>query len=172
MPVEQATPPECRSGARAATGAGLHWCCEPPVAAAPGLMRDGTGSGFWSCRRGCIRAVAGPVALVAATTRRDAARPERGPPRPRTRPTAQAGCRAYRLARSAPFYRRIRIDAGDRALLAPARGYPGLAPGAAPLPAQASRGQGARECVVPALRQHGTGRTWSTAERGKALRTA
>src|SRR5829696_8401033 len=76
MPVEQATPPECRSGARAATGAGLHWCCEPPVAAAPGLMRDGTGSGSWSCRRGCIRADAGPVALLAAMTRRHAARPE------------------------------------------------------------------------------------------------
>src|SRR5215203_1619131 len=143
MPVEQATPPECRSGARAATGAGLHWCCEPPVAAAPGLMRDGTGSGSWSCRRGCNRAAGWPVALVAATTHQDAARPERGPPRPRTRPTAQAVRPACKPARSAPFYRRIRIDAGDRALLAPARGHPGLAPGAALLPAQAGFVQGA-----------------------------
>src|SRR5215211_5559649 len=130
-----------RSGARAATGAEPHSCCEPPVAAAPGLMRDGTGSGSWSCRRGWIRAVAGPVALLAAMTRRHAARPERGPPRPRTRPTAQAGRPACKPARSAPFYRRIRIDAGDRALLAPARGHPGLAPGAALLPAQAARVQ-------------------------------
>src|SRR5215207_5911628 len=147
MPVEQATPPECRSGARAATGAGLHWCCEPPVAAAPGLMRDGTGSGSWSCRRGCTRAAGWPVALVAATTRRDAARPERGPPRPRTRPTAQAGRPACKPARSAPFYRRIRIDAGDRALLAPARHHPGLAPGAALLPAQAGLVQGAPDRI-------------------------
>src|SRR3954468_12169178 len=160
MPVEQATPPECRSGARAATGAGLHWCCEPPVAAAPGLMRDGTGSGFWSCRRGCTRAAGWPVALVAATTRRDAARPERGPPRPRTRPRAQAGCRAYRLARSAPFYHRIRIDAGDRAMLAPTRDHPGPAPGAAFLPAQPSRVQGAPDRIGADLGQS----IWSLAQ--------
>src|SRR5687767_11207004 len=147
MPVEQATPPECRSGARAATGAGLHWCCEPPVAAAPGLRRDGTGSGSWSCRRGCIRAVAGPGVRAAARIRRDAAPPETARPRPRTRPTAPAGRPAYRLARSAPFYRRIRIDAGDRALLAPARGHPGLAPGAAFLPAQAARVQRAPDRI-------------------------
>src|SRR3954467_3980424 len=106
-------------------------------------MRDGTGSGSWSCHRGCTRAVAGPVALLAAMTRRHAARPERGPPRPRTRPTAQAVRPACKPARSAPFYRRIRIDAGDRALLTPARGHPGLAPGAALLPAQAGLVQGA-----------------------------
>src|SRR5215210_2449502 len=142
-----------RSGARAATGAGLHWCCEPPVAAAPGLMRDGTGSGSWSCRRGCIRAVAGPVALLAAMTRRHAARPERGPPRPRTRPTAPAERPACKPARSAPFYRRIRVDAGDRALLAPARHHPGLAPGAAFLPAQPSRVQRAPDRIGADLRQ-------------------
>src|SRR5215207_9281609 len=153
MPVEQATPPECRSGARAATGAGLHWCCEPPVAAAPGLMRDGTGSGSWSCRRGCTRAVAGPVALLAAMTRRHAARPERGPPRPRTRPTAQAVRPACKPARSAPFYRRIRIDAGNRAMLAPAPHHPGLAPGAALLPAQAGLVQRTPDRIGADLRQ-------------------
>src|SRR3954447_3383456 len=54
-----------------------------------------------------------------------------------------------RLARSAPFYRRIRIDEGERAMLAPARGHPGLAPNAALLPAQPGRVQGApdRECA-------------------------
>src|SRR5919107_1590134 len=99
--------------------------------------------GSRSCRRGCTRAVAGPVAPVAATTRRDAARPGTARPRPRTRPTAPAGRPAYRLARSAPFSRRIRIDACDRAMLAPAPHYPGLAPGAALLPAQAGFVQGA-----------------------------
>src|SRR5215212_10178108 len=66
-----------------------------------------------------------------------AARPEMARPRPRTRPTAQVVRPACRPARSAPFYRRIRIDEGDRALLAPARDHPGLAPRAALLPAQA-----------------------------------
>src|SRR3954469_25020206 len=102
-PVEQATPPECRSGARAATGAGLHWCRGPPGAAAPGLMRDGTGSGSWLCRRGCIRAVAGPGVRAAARIPRDAARPETARLRPRTRRTAQAGRPACRPARSAFF---------------------------------------------------------------------
>src|SRR3954454_19325804 len=148
MNPERVARPGSRSGARAATGAGLHWCCEPPGAAAPGRWRDGTGSGSWSCRRGWTRAVAGPVALLAAAmTRRHAARPERGPPRPRTRPTAQAVRPACKPARSTPFYRRIRIDAGDRALLAPARGHPGLAPGAALLPAQAARVQRAPDRI-------------------------
>src|SRR5215213_10487986 len=153
MPVEQATPPECRSGARAATGAGLHWCCEPPVAAAPGLMRDGTGSGSWSCRRGCTRASGSPAALLAATIPRPAAQPETAPPRPHTRPTAPAGCPAYRPARSAPFYRRIRIDAGNRAMLAPAPHHPGLAPGAALLPAQAGLVQRTPDRIGADLRQ-------------------
>src|SRR3954453_9152438 len=135
--------PGSRSGARAATGAGPHWCRERLIAAAPGRWRDGTGSGSWSCRRGCIRAVAGPGVRAAARIPRDAARPGTARPRPRTRPTAQAGRRACKPARSAPFYRRIRIDAGDRALLTPARGHPGLAPGAALLPAQTGLVQGA-----------------------------
>src|SRR3954463_10661979 len=143
MPVEQATPPECRSGARAATGAGLHWCCEPPVAAAPGRWRDGTGSGSWSCRRGCTRAVAGPIALLAAMTRRHAARPERGPPRPRTRPRAQAVRPACKPARSAPFGHRIGIADAHHTGLARAHHHAGFAPGAALLPAQAARVQGA-----------------------------
>src|SRR3954468_23516534 len=58
---------------------------------------------------------------------------------------AQAARPACRPARSAPFYRRIRVDDRDRAMLAPARGYPGLAPGAAPLPALAGRVQGVRQ---------------------------
>src|SRR3982751_6936720 len=143
MTPEGGAPLGSRSGARAARDAAPHWCRGPPIAAAPGRMRDGTGSGSWLCHPGWIRAVAGPVLRAAARMGRDAARPETAPPRPRTRPTAQAGCRAYRPARSAPFYRRIRIDAGDRALLTPARGHPGLAPGAALLPAQAGLVQGA-----------------------------
>src|SRR3954468_14579507 len=153
MDPERAARPECRSGARAATGAGLHSCREPPVAAAPGRWRDGTGSGSWLCRRGCIRAAASLVALAAARMGPHAARPETAPPRPHTKRTAQAGCRAYRPARSAPFYHRIRIDAGDRALLAPAHDHPGLAPGAAFLPAQPSRVQGAPDRIGADLRQ-------------------
>src|SRR4051812_28607269 len=153
MKPEGGARPGSRSGARAATDAAPHWCSGALAAAAPGLMRDGTGSGSWSCRRGCIRAVAGPGVGAAARIRRDAARLETARPRPRTRPTAPAGRRACRLARSAPFYRRIRIDAGDRALLAPARGYPGLAPRAALLPAQPSRVQGAPDRIGADLRQ-------------------
>src|SRR5215216_2500405 len=134
MNPEGVARPGSRSGARAATGAGPHWCRGPPVAAAPGLMRDGTGSGSWLCHPGCIRAVAGPGVGAAVTTPRDAARPDPARPRPRTRPTAQAARPACRPARSAPFYRRIRVDAGDRAMLAPARHHPGLAPRAAQRP--------------------------------------
>src|SRR3954471_9659260 len=133
--------PGSRLGARAARDAGPHSCREPPVAAALGLMRDGTGSGSWLCRRGCTRAAGGPVLRAAAMMGPHAARPETAPPRPHTKRTAQAGCRAYRLARSAPFYHRIRIDAGDRAMLALAPHHAGVAPGAARLPAQAGRVQ-------------------------------
>ena len=56
---------------------------------------------------------------------------------------------SIREALDSAGYRRIRIDAGDRAMLAPARHHPGLAPGAALLPAQAGLMQGApdRECA-------------------------
>src|SRR5215217_4878897 len=153
MPVERAARPGSRSGARAATGAGPHWCRGWPTAAAPGLMRGETGSGSWLCRRGGIRAAGWPGVGAAAMTRRDAARPETARPRPRTRPTAQAAPPAYRPAGSAPFCRRIRIDAGDRAMLAPARHHPGLAPRAALLPAQAGRVQRAPDRERADLRQ-------------------
>src|SRR5215210_4630240 len=145
MNPEGVARPGSRPGARAARDAAPHWCRGPPVAAAPGLMRDGTGSGSWLCHPGCVRA--------AAMMGRDAARPETAPPRPRTRPTAQAERPACKPARSAPFYRRIRIDAGDRALLAPARHHPGFAPGAAFLPAQPSRVQRAPDRIGADLRQ-------------------
>src|SRR3954464_8808033 len=150
-PQEGAVRPGSRSDARVAKDAGPHWCRGPLVGAAPGRWRDETGSGPWLCRPGCIRAAGGSVALVAATTPRDAARLERGRPRPRTRPRPQAVRPACRPARSAPFYPRIRIDEGDRAMLARARDHPGLTPGAALLPAQPSRVQGApdRECADP-----------------------
>src|SRR6185369_9562339 len=106
------------------------------------------------------RAAGWPGVGAAARTRRDAARPGTAPPRPRTRPTAPVGRRACRLARSAPFYHRIRIDAGDRALLAPAHDHPGLAPGAAFLPAQPSRVQGAPDRIGADLRQS----IWSLAQ--------
>src|SRR6185503_8601964 len=160
MNPERAAQPECRSGARAATDAGPHWCREPPVAAAPGRWRDGTGSGFWWCRRGCTRAAGWPGVRAAAMMGPHAARPETAPPRPHTKRTAQAGRRAYRPARSAPFYHRIRIDAGDRALLAPAHDHPGLAPGAAFLPAQPSRVQGAPDRIGADLRPS----IWSLAQ--------
>src|SRR3954449_12066585 len=134
-PVERAAPSGSRSGARAATGAEPHWFRGPPVAAAPGLRRDETGSGSWSCRRGCIHAAGWPAVRAAARIRRDAARLETAPPRPRTRPTAPVGRRACRLARSAPFYRRIRIANAHHTVLA--HGDAGFAPGAALLPAQA-----------------------------------
>src|SRR5215210_9504747 len=143
MNPEVGARPGSRSSARAATGAAPHWCRGALAAAAPGQWRDETGSGSWSCRPGCTRAVAWPGVRAAAMRRRSAAQPETARPRPHTRPTAQAGHPAYRLARSAPFYRRIRIDEGDGALLAPARHHPGLAPRAALLPAQAGLMQGA-----------------------------
>src|SRR3954452_17455273 len=61
MKPEGGARPGSRSGARAATDAAPHWCSGALAAAAPGLMRDGTRSGSWLCRRGCIRAVAGRV---------------------------------------------------------------------------------------------------------------
>src|SRR5215212_3412633 len=142
-----------RSSARAATGAAPHWCRGALAAAAPGQWRDETGSGSWSCRPGCTRAVALPGVRAAAMMRRSAAQPETARPRPHTRPTAQAGRPAYRLARSAPFYRRIRIDEGNRAMLAPAPHHPGLAPGAALLPAQAGLVQRTPDRIGADLRQ-------------------
>src|SRR4051812_9059315 len=143
MKPEGGARPGSRSGARAATDAAPHWCSGALAAAAPGLMRDGTRSGSWLCRRGCIRAVAWPGVGAAARIRRDAARLETAPPRPRTRPTAPVGRRACRLARSAPFYRRIRITNAHHAVLALAHHHAGFAPGAALLPTQAARMQGA-----------------------------
>src|SRR5690242_3764380 len=153
MNPERAARPECRSGARAATDAGPHWCRGWLIAAAPGLMRDGTGSGSWSCRRGCIHAAGWPGVGAAATTRRDAARLETAPPRPRTRPTAQAGRRACRLARSAFFGQSIRITNAPHAVLALAHHYAGFAPGAALLPAQTGLVQGAPDRKGADLRQ-------------------
>src|SRR4029450_12420048 len=75
------------------------------------------------------------------------------PPRPRTRPTAQVGRRACRLARSAPFYRRIWITNAHHTVLALAHRDPGLAPGAALLPAQAGLVQGAPDRIGADLRQ-------------------
>src|SRR3954451_24156896 len=136
MDPKEGARPGLRSGARAATGAEPHWFRGPPVAAAPGLRRDETGSGSWLCRRGCIRAAGWPAVRAAARIRRHAARLETAPPRPRTRPTAPVGRRACRLARSAPFYRRIRIANAHHTVLALAHGDAGFAPGAALLPAQ------------------------------------
>src|SRR5215210_1463109 len=143
MPLEGAALPRSRSGARAARDAAPHWCRGWLIAAAPGLRRDGTGSGSWSCRRGCTRAAGWPGVRAAARILRDAARLETAPPRPRTRPTAQVGRRACKLARSAPFYRRIRITNAHHAVLALAHHHAGFAPGAALLPAQTGLVQGA-----------------------------
>src|SRR5215212_71952 len=143
MPLKRAAPPGSRSGARAATGARLHWCSGRPVAAAPGPWPDETGSGSWLCRRGCTRAVALPGVRAAATTPRDAARLGRGRPRPRTRQRAQVAPPACRPARSAFFGRGIGIADAHRAVRALPHRYAGLAPGAALLPAQAGLVQGA-----------------------------
>src|SRR3954452_23472332 len=143
MNPEGVARPGSRPGARAARDAAPHWCRGPPVAAAPGRMRDGTGSGSWSCRRGCTRAAASLGGRAAATTPRDAARLERDRPRPRTRPTAQAARPACRPARSAFFRRRIGIADVHHTVLALAHRDAGLAPGAALLPAQPSLMQGA-----------------------------
>src|SRR5215210_240804 len=147
MNPEGVARPESRSGARAATGAGPHSCRGWPAGAAPGLTRDGTGSGSWLCRRGCIRAVAWPGVRAVATTYRDAAPPETARPRPHTRPTAQAAPPACRPARSAFFRRRIGIADAHHTVLAVAHRYAGLAPGAALLPAQAGRVQGAPDRI-------------------------
>src|SRR3954447_17230036 len=143
MNSEAGARPGSRSGARVPTGVAPHWCSGWPVGAAPGLMRDGTGSGSWSCRPGCTRAVAGPGVRAAATTCRDAAPPETAPPRPRTRPRAQAARPACRPAQSAFFGHRIGIADAHHAVLALAPHHAGVAPGAAFLPTQAARMQGA-----------------------------
>src|SRR5215207_7283285 len=144
MNPKEGARPGLRSGARAATGAGSHWCRGWLIAAAPGRWRDGTGAGSWACRRARIRAAASPVARAGATIRRDAARPGTGRPRPHTRPRAQAAPPACRLARSAFFRRRIGIADAHRAdMFALAHHYAGLAPGAALLPTQAGLVQGA-----------------------------
>src|SRR5215211_366022 len=130
--------PGSRSGARAARDAAPHSCSRRLAAAAPGPMRDGTGSGSWSCRRGYTRAAGWPVLRAAARMGRDAAPPETGRPRPHTRPPAQAGRRAYRPARSAFFGHRIGIADAHHTVLALAHHHAGFAPGAALLPAQPS----------------------------------
>src|SRR3954467_8330314 len=145
--------PGSRSGARAATGAAPHWCRGPPVVAAPGLMRDGIGSGSWSCRRGCSRAAASPVALAAATTHQNAAPPGTGRPRPHTRPRAQAAPPACRPARSAFFGQSIGIADAHHTVLALAHRDAGFAPGAALLPTQAARMQRAPDRERADLRQ-------------------
>src|SRR3954447_21799626 len=152
-PQEGAVRPGSRSDARVAKDAGPHWCRGPLVGAAPGRWRDETGSGPWLCRPGCIRAAGGSVALVAATTPRDAARLERGRPRPRTRPRPQAVRPACRPARSAFFGQSIGIADPHHTVLAPAHRDAGLAPGAALLPAQAARMQGAPDRERADLRQ-------------------
>src|SRR3954447_18912892 len=153
MNPERVARPGSRSGARAARDAGLHWCRGPPVAAAPGRWRDGTGSGSWSCRRGCIRAAGWPDVRAAAMTRRDAARLERGQLRPRTRLTTQAARPVCRPARSAFFGRRIRIANAHHTVLALAHRDAGFAPGAALLPAQPGRVQGAPDRIGADLGQ-------------------
>src|SRR3954469_5451170 len=142
-PLEPAAPPGSRSGARAATGAAPHWCSGGLAAAAPGLMRDGTGSGSWLCRPGCIRAAGLPVGRAAATTHRDAARLGTARPRAHTTPRAQAAPPARRAAQSAFFGHRIGIADAPHPVLALAHHHAGFAPGAALLPAQAARVQGA-----------------------------
>src|SRR5918998_1245611 len=121
------------------------WCTARPIAAAPGLRRDGTGSGSWSCRRGHTRAVGWRVGGAAATTRQDAVRPGRDRPHPHTRPTTRMRYPACRLARSAFFDRRIGIADAHQPALALTQRLAGRAPGAALLPAQAGLVQGVRD---------------------------
>src|SRR4051812_38148822 len=160
MPVERGASPGSRSGARAARDAAPHWCREPPVAAAPGLMRDETGSGSWLCRRGCIRAAGGRDVRAAATTRRPVARPETAPPRPHTKRTAPVGRPVCRPARSAFFGRGIGIADAHHAVLALAHRDAGFAPGAALLPAQAGLVQRAPDRIGADLGQP----VWSLAQ--------
>src|SRR3954463_4310129 len=158
MPFKRAAPPGSRSGAPAPPGERLHWCSGRPAAAAPGPRPDETGSGSWSCHRGCIRAAGSPVALVAAPSWlpprgcplvaampcRDAPPPETARPHPRTRPRAQVAPPACRPARSAFLGRGIGIaDAHRASVFALAHHHAGFAPGAALLPAQAALVQGA-----------------------------
>src|SRR3954447_4718156 len=142
-PLDRAARPGSRSGARAARDAAPHSCSRRLAAAAPGPMRDGTGSGSWSCRPGYTRAAGWPVLRAAARMGRDAARLERGRPRPRTRPRAQAAPPAGRPARSAFFGQSIGIADAYHTVLALAHHHAGFAPGAALLPTQAARMQGA-----------------------------
>src|SRR3954471_3225660 len=153
MNPEEGARPGSRSGARAARDAAPHWCRGWPVAAAPGLMRDGTGSGPWLCRPACIRAGAGPGGRAAARMGPNAARPETAPPRPHTRPRAQTAPPACRPARSAFFGQSIGIADAHHAVLALAHRDAGFAPRAAFLPAQASFVQGAPDRIGADPRQ-------------------
>src|SRR5436305_3165958 len=143
MDPEEGARPGSRSGARAARDAAPHSCRGPLIAAAPGLRRDGTGSGSWLRRPGCARAAGWPVLRAAARTRRDAAPPETAPPRPHTRPRAQAAPPACRPARSAFLGPSIGIADAHHTVLALAHHHAGFAPGAALPPTQAARMQGA-----------------------------
>src|SRR4051812_48309224 len=79
--------------------------------------------------------------------RRYAARPETARLRPRTRLTTQAARPVCRPARSAFFGRRIRIANAHHTVLALAHRDAGFAPGAALLPAQPGRVQGAPDRI-------------------------
>jgi hypothetical protein len=137
--VKRAARPACQTcqAARATPD----WCCGSPVGGAPARWRAQTASGPCSCPPARIRAAAGRAAPAVANCCPDTARSGMGRPRPRTRPPDPWTGRAYRPARSAPFYRCITVDDRDRAMLAPARDHPGLAPSAALLPTPARRVQ-------------------------------
>src|SRR3954471_19576582 len=94
-----------------------------------------------------MRAVAWAGVPQAAMIRRYGARPETARLRPRTGPTAQAGRPVCRPARSAFFGRRIGIANAHHTVLARAHRDAGFAPGAALLPAQTGRVQGAPDRI-------------------------
>src|SRR3954467_6379168 len=98
---------------------------------------------MYSCGWGCGGGGGGRVARAPATTHQNAAPPGTARPRPRTRPRAQAAPPACRPAQSAFFGHRIGIADAHHTVLALAHHHAGFAPGAALLPAQAARVQGA-----------------------------
>src|ERR1700748_3647327 len=109
-----------------------------------------------------MRAAAWRAGRVVAHCCPGAARPGTGQPRPRTTLPGQGQRLACRPARSAPFYRCIRIgDADQAALLTLAHHHASLAPGPTLLPTETGRVQDTVNCAGTDARQTILGPTQS-----------
>src|SRR4029077_7309651 len=99
----------------------------------PGPRPGGRGSAVWPCHGGCAHEGSEPGWSSGASGSQAGGSPGTVRPRLGSRPEPRSGCT---LARSAPFYRRVRIVDLDLAVLAPPLRQPGVAPRSVALPAQ------------------------------------